>query len=66
MKDLFGRLEHQKHNRFIKLLLLSKRGIGYHHDWIDSKGRTFVEMLFRMGYIKVSFLMSKKIANENC
>lgn len=35
------------------LIPLSKRGIGYHHGSIDAKGRTFVEMLFRMGYIKV-------------
>ncbi|XP_048364691.1 probable ATP-dependent RNA helicase DDX60 [Sphaerodactylus townsendi] len=33
--------------------MLAKRGIGYHHSAMSSKQKQFVEMLFRMGYIRV-------------
>ncbi|XP_068134922.1 probable ATP-dependent RNA helicase DDX60 isoform X2 [Hyperolius riggenbachi] len=42
-----------KYSRYLNLIELSQRGIGYHHGSVDAKGRTFVEMLFRMGYLKV-------------
>ncbi|XP_075467930.1 putative ATP-dependent RNA helicase DDX60 isoform X3 [Ascaphus truei] len=35
------------------LQFLALKGIGYHHSSLDSKGMTLVEMLFRMGFIKV-------------
>ncbi|XP_072262945.1 probable ATP-dependent RNA helicase DDX60 [Pyxicephalus adspersus] len=43
----------RNHTRFDNLIAFSRRGIGYHHASVDAKGRRFVEMLFRMGYIKV-------------
>ncbi|OCT99648.1 hypothetical protein XELAEV_18005430mg [Xenopus laevis] len=35
------------------LMFLAKRGVGYHHASLDAKGRRQVEMLFRMGYLRV-------------
>ncbi|KAM9330427.1 putative ATP-dependent RNA helicase DDX60 [Gastrophryne carolinensis] len=35
------------------LISLAKRGIGYHHGAMQYNERCFVEMLFRMGYIRV-------------
>ncbi|XP_063776488.1 probable ATP-dependent RNA helicase DDX60 isoform X2 [Pseudophryne corroboree] len=35
------------------LTSLSEKGIGYHHGAVDAKGRKFVEMLYRMGYLRV-------------
>ncbi|XP_044537614.1 probable ATP-dependent RNA helicase DDX60 [Gracilinanus agilis] len=32
---------------------LAKRGIGYHHGSLDAKGRQFVEVLFRKGFLRV-------------
>ncbi|PIO39944.1 hypothetical protein AB205_0064130, partial [Aquarana catesbeiana] len=36
-----------------ELISLAERGIGYHHGSMDYKARRFVEMLFRMGHIRV-------------
>uniref|UniRef100_A0A803JIA1 DEXD/H-box helicase 60 n=1 Tax=Xenopus tropicalis TaxID=8364 RepID=A0A803JIA1_XENTR len=35
------------------LRFLAERGVGYHHASLDVKGRRQVEMLFRMGYLRV-------------
>ncbi|XP_018415534.1 PREDICTED: probable ATP-dependent RNA helicase DDX60-like [Nanorana parkeri] len=47
------KIEYSSHTRFKKLIPLSKRGIGYHHEAVDTRGRNFLEMLFRMGYVRV-------------
>ncbi|MEE6461041.1 hypothetical protein FKM82_001175, partial [Ascaphus truei] len=43
--------------RFLKngpvLKSLATRGIGYHHASLDAKGKQLVEMLFRIGFIRV-------------
>ncbi|OCT96953.1 probable ATP-dependent RNA helicase DDX60 [Xenopus laevis] len=36
-----------------RLRFLAKRGVGFHHASLDVKGRRQVEMLFRMGYLRV-------------
>ncbi|XP_072262120.1 probable ATP-dependent RNA helicase DDX60 isoform X2 [Pyxicephalus adspersus] len=36
-----------------ELISLAERGIGYHHGAMDYRARRFVEMLFRMGHIRV-------------
>lgn len=40
-----------------ELISLAERGIGYHHGSMDYKARRFVEMLFRMGHIRVSNIL---------
>ncbi|XP_075053960.1 putative ATP-dependent RNA helicase DDX60 [Mixophyes fleayi] len=42
-----------KYSRHPGLVLLSEKGIGYHYGTVDSRGKRLVEMLFRMGYIRV-------------
>ncbi|XP_075716381.1 putative ATP-dependent RNA helicase DDX60 isoform X2 [Rhinoderma darwinii] len=42
-----------RYSRNTNLIPLSHKGIGYHHGSVDAKGRRLVEMLFRMGYIRV-------------
>ncbi|KAM9330426.1 putative ATP-dependent RNA helicase DDX60 [Gastrophryne carolinensis] len=42
-----------KYSNYGHLVYFLQRGIGFHHRSVDSKGRRLVEMLFRMGYIKV-------------
>ncbi|XP_053114339.1 probable ATP-dependent RNA helicase DDX60 isoform X2 [Hemicordylus capensis] len=39
-----------KHEDLKKLAL---RGIGYHHAFLEQKGKQFVEILFKMGFIQV-------------
>lgn len=38
--------------------MMALRGIGYHHGSMSAKERQVVEMLFRLGYIKVGKLGS--------
>lgn len=38
--------------------MMALRGIGYHHGSMATKERQVVEMLFRLGYIKVGKLGS--------
>ncbi|CAN2388724.1 ATP-dependent RNA helicase, partial [Pristimantis euphronides] len=45
--------EKSKFSRNSNLICLSRKGIGYHHGAVDAQGRRHVEMLFRMGYIRV-------------
>ncbi|XP_056417054.1 probable ATP-dependent RNA helicase DDX60 isoform X2 [Hyla sarda] len=45
--------ERSKFTRHPILKDLSLKGIGYHHGSVDAKGRRLVEMLFRMGYVRV-------------
>ncbi|XP_040274578.1 probable ATP-dependent RNA helicase DDX60 isoform X1 [Bufo bufo] len=39
--------------RHSDLIPFTRKGIGYHHSSVDAKGRQLVEMLFRMGYVRV-------------
>ncbi|XP_068134929.1 probable ATP-dependent RNA helicase DDX60 isoform X2 [Hyperolius riggenbachi] len=51
LEEMYGRLYNVRYGT--DLIELSQRGIGFHHGSVEAKGRTFVEMLFRMGYIRV-------------
>ncbi|XP_062470916.1 probable ATP-dependent RNA helicase DDX60 isoform X2 [Pezoporus occidentalis] len=51
LKKIFYRLRFERRGYLHQSLAL--RGIGYHHASMASKERQVVEMLFRMGYIKV-------------
>ncbi|XP_073433219.1 probable ATP-dependent RNA helicase DDX60 isoform X2 [Dendrobates tinctorius] len=42
-----------RNSRHPKLIRFTQKGIGYHHGSVDAKGRRLVEMLFRMGYVRV-------------
>ncbi|XP_073500313.1 probable ATP-dependent RNA helicase DDX60 isoform X2 [Phyllobates terribilis] len=42
-----------RYSRSAKLIYFSQKGIGYHHASVEAKARKFVEMLFRMSYIRV-------------
>ncbi|KAM4052173.1 putative ATP-dependent RNA helicase DDX60 isoform 2-T3 [Anomaloglossus baeobatrachus] len=42
-----------KKSRNSNLKEFTQKGIGYHHGSVDAKGRRLVEMLFRMGYVRV-------------
>ncbi|KAM5193196.1 putative ATP-dependent RNA helicase DDX60 isoform 2-T2 [Mantella aurantiaca] len=53
LNEMCRRILFSSYKRFFELIPLSRRGIGFHHASVHAKGRTFVEMLFRMGYIKV-------------
>ncbi|XP_067407878.1 probable ATP-dependent RNA helicase DDX60 [Emydura macquarii macquarii] len=51
LMEIFYRLRFQR-KRF-QLRMLAEKGIGYHHGSMAYKERQVVEMLFRMGYIRV-------------
>ncbi|OCT99646.1 hypothetical protein XELAEV_18005428mg [Xenopus laevis] len=51
LTDIFERTSGSRSAEELKTLAL--RGIGYHHSSLDAKGRGQVEMLFRMGYLRV-------------
>ncbi|XP_061848397.1 probable ATP-dependent RNA helicase DDX60 isoform X3 [Colius striatus] len=51
LRKIFHRLRFQRRGYLQQAM--AQRGIGYHHGSMDSKERQAVEMLFRMGYIKV-------------
>uniref|UniRef100_A0A8C8S3G3 DExD/H-box helicase 60 n=1 Tax=Pelusios castaneus TaxID=367368 RepID=A0A8C8S3G3_9SAUR len=51
LQKVADRVKFMKTNTSLKTLAL--RGIGYHHASVSYKGRQFVEMLFRMGFIQV-------------
>ncbi|XP_074849163.1 putative ATP-dependent RNA helicase DDX60 [Carettochelys insculpta] len=51
LQKVVDRVKFMKTNTSLKTLAL--RGIGYHHASVSYKGRQFVEMLFRMGFIQV-------------
>ncbi|OXB70614.1 UNVERIFIED_CONTAM: hypothetical protein H355_005499 [Colinus virginianus] len=49
--NIFYRLRFQRRGRWHQML--ARRGIGYHHGSMPMRERQTVEMLFRLGYIKV-------------
>ncbi|EMP28916.1 Putative ATP-dependent RNA helicase DDX60 [Chelonia mydas] len=51
LMEIFHRIRFQR-KRF-QLRMLAQKGIGYHHASMAYKERQVVEMLFRMGYIRV-------------
>ncbi|NWW94894.1 DDX60 helicase, partial [Rhynochetos jubatus] len=51
MKKIFHRVRFERKGYLQQIMAL--RGIGYHHASMSAKERQVVEMLFRMGYIKV-------------
>uniref|UniRef100_K7F991 DExD/H-box helicase 60 n=1 Tax=Pelodiscus sinensis TaxID=13735 RepID=K7F991_PELSI len=51
LQKVLDRIKFMKTNTSLKTLAM--RGIGYHHASVSYKGRQFVEMLFRMGFIQV-------------
>ncbi|NWY59089.1 DDX60 helicase, partial [Chionis minor] len=51
LKKIFHRLRFER--RGCQQKIMAQRGIGYHHRAMGQKERQVVEMLFRMGYIKV-------------
>ncbi|NXJ65121.1 DDX60 helicase, partial [Rostratula benghalensis] len=51
LKKIFHRLTFERKGYLQRMMAL--RGIGYHHRSMNTKERQVVEMLFRMGYIKV-------------
>ncbi|KAM4708141.1 putative ATP-dependent RNA helicase DDX60 isoform 2-T2 [Discoglossus pictus] len=51
LREVFFRTRNAK--RASRLRILASRGIGYHHGSVDAKGRQLVEMLFRMGFLRV-------------
>ncbi|XP_075786295.1 putative ATP-dependent RNA helicase DDX60 isoform X2 [Pelodiscus sinensis] len=51
LMNIFHRIRFQR-KRF-QLRMLAQRGIGYHHASMAYKEKQVVEMLFRMGYIRV-------------
>uniref|UniRef100_A0A8C3XTJ1 DExD/H-box helicase 60 n=1 Tax=Chelydra serpentina TaxID=8475 RepID=A0A8C3XTJ1_CHESE len=51
LQKVIDRVKFMKTNTTLKTLALT--GIGYHHASVSQKGRQFVEMLFRMGFIQV-------------
>ncbi|KAM9579251.1 putative ATP-dependent RNA helicase DDX60 isoform 3-T3 [Guaruba guarouba] len=51
LRKIFHRLRFERRGYLHQRLAL--RGVGYHHASMTSKERQVVEMLFRMGYIKV-------------
>ncbi|KAK2542792.1 Ddx60 [Columba livia] len=51
LRKIFGRLRFERRGYLQRTMAL--RGIGYHHGSMTAKGRQVVEMLFRLGYIKV-------------
>ncbi|XP_043401268.1 probable ATP-dependent RNA helicase DDX60 [Chelonia mydas] len=53
LMEIVHRIRFQR-KRF-QLRMLAQKGIGYHHASMAYKERQVVEMLFRMGYIRVEF-----------
>ncbi|XP_021250062.1 probable ATP-dependent RNA helicase DDX60 [Numida meleagris] len=51
LRKIFYRLRFQRNGYLHQML--ARRGIGYHHGAMAMKERQTVEMLFRLGYIKV-------------
>ncbi|NXP10560.1 DDX60 helicase, partial [Thinocorus orbignyianus] len=51
LRKIFHRLRFERRGYLQQMMAL--RGIGYHHASMNAKERQVVEMLFRMGYIKV-------------
>nr|XP_033814625.1 probable ATP-dependent RNA helicase DDX60 [Geotrypetes seraphini] len=51
LQTVFERAKDVRKSAFLKALAM--RGIGYHHASLEPEGRQIVEMLFRMGYMKV-------------
>ncbi|NXK03380.1 DDX60 helicase, partial [Herpetotheres cachinnans] len=51
LRKIFRRLRFERRGYLQQMMAL--RGIGYHHGSMATKERQVVEMLFRMGYIKV-------------
>ncbi|XP_075053978.1 putative ATP-dependent RNA helicase DDX60 [Mixophyes fleayi] len=53
LEQVHRRLRFSNFKKAKKLVSLSQKGVGFHHGSVDFKGRSLVEMLFRMGYIRV-------------
>ncbi|KAE8629979.1 hypothetical protein XENTR_v10000651 [Xenopus tropicalis] len=51
LTEVFDRTSSSRNAGWLQSLAL--RGIGFHHASLDTKGRSLVETLFRMGYIRV-------------
>nr|XP_014342204.1 PREDICTED: probable ATP-dependent RNA helicase DDX60 [Latimeria chalumnae] len=51
LDKIFYRMRSQRSSSSLKSLL--KRGIGFHHGSLNLKGRQAVEMLFRLGFVRV-------------
>ncbi|XP_030048082.1 putative ATP-dependent RNA helicase DDX60 [Microcaecilia unicolor] len=51
LQKILNPLQWARKGETIRGLVMS--GVGYHHGSLDQKGRRVVEMLFRMGYIRV-------------
>ncbi|XP_030048083.1 probable ATP-dependent RNA helicase DDX60 [Microcaecilia unicolor] len=51
LKKVFERATVVRNSTILKTLAM--RGIGYHHASLEPEGRQTVEMLFRMGFVKV-------------
>ncbi|NXY40816.1 DDX60 helicase, partial [Ceuthmochares aereus] len=51
LEKIFHRLRFERRGYLQQVM--AQRGIGYHHGSMGAKGRQVVEMLFRLGYIKV-------------
>ncbi|KFO79330.1 putative ATP-dependent RNA helicase DDX60, partial [Cuculus canorus] len=51
LEKIFHRLRFERNSHLQQVM--AQRGIGYHHGSMSAKGRQAVEMLFRLGYIKV-------------
>ncbi|KGM00230.1 putative ATP-dependent RNA helicase DDX60, partial [Charadrius vociferus] len=51
LRKIFHRVKFER--RGYQQQMMALRGIGYHHRSMNAKERQVVEMLFRMGYIKV-------------
>ncbi|XP_064305825.1 probable ATP-dependent RNA helicase DDX60 [Phalacrocorax carbo] len=51
LRKIFNRLRFERRGYLQQMMAL--RGIGYHHGSMNAKERQVVEMLFRLGYMKV-------------
>uniref|UniRef100_A0A674I566 DExD/H-box helicase 60 n=1 Tax=Terrapene triunguis TaxID=2587831 RepID=A0A674I566_9SAUR len=51
LMEIFHRIRSQRKSFLLRML--AQKGIGYHHASMSYKERQVVEMLFRMGYIRV-------------
>ncbi|XP_073500355.1 probable ATP-dependent RNA helicase DDX60 isoform X2 [Phyllobates terribilis] len=52
-ETLLHMYDRSRKSRNTYLKSFTQKGIGYHHGSVDAKGRRLVEMLFRMGYVRV-------------
>ncbi|XP_077135589.1 putative ATP-dependent RNA helicase DDX60 [Ranitomeya variabilis] len=52
-ETLLQMYDRSRNSRHHNLKRFTQKGIGYHHGSVDAKGRRLVEMLFRMGYVRV-------------